>query len=161
MVNHQNRKHSRSASKSISGQKGTVTSEYPEGLPRTEPTMTTSAPQRGCFAYFALPGEVRNQIMNLVLKPGDIHFPQTSTKDTQSLSGFQFLASNRQAYTEGRSIFYSASTFHLPPGPVSYTKSMFDLYQPQSLALLRRVTLHIGLHDLGYVEKICNFIICC
>lgn len=116
--------------------------------------MTASAPQIG---YFDLPGEVRNQIMDLVLKPGDIHFSRSSTQDTQAPPGIQLLASNRQAYTEGCGIFYSENTFHIPPGPIICTERAFDPYQPQHLALIRRVTLHVGLHDLGYVGDLKQF----
>jgi len=157
MVKHWNRKHNQRAQKKLLGQDSTVISEYPEYPPPIEPTMTTSAPQSGYFAYFALPGEVRNQIMDLVLKPGNIHFPQPSRKNTQAPPGVHFLASNRQVYTEGRGIFYSENTFHLPPGPITYTRQVFNPWQPQHLALIRRVTLHIGLHDLGHIDGFKQF----
>lgn len=126
----------------------------------TKPTMTTSTPQSGHFDYFALPGEIRNQIMELVLAPGDVHYIQPrkkSKKSTQPLPTVQFLALNRQAYAEGRKMFYSENSFHLPAGPEAYTKSMLDRYQPQNFALIRRLTLDIGLHDLCYVEKFKQF----
>jgi hypothetical protein len=152
MVKHWNKKHNQRASKKLSGQKSTLTSESPGCPSPITPIITTSAPQSGFFDYFALPGEVRNQIMDLLLKPGEIHYPQPSTKNTHSPPAVQFLASSRQAYTEGCGIFFSDNTFHLPAGPAAYTKSLFGQYQPQTLALIRSVTLHIGLHDLGYTD---------
>ena len=91
--------------------------------------------------------------MDLVLKSGDIHYLQPTRESTRCLPTVQFLALNRQAYTEGRDIFYPENNFHLPAGPRDYTNSMLDRYQPQNLAMIRHVTLHIGLHDLCYVES--------
>lgn len=140
--------------KNFLGQTDTTTSESPGCPPPIEPIITTSAPQTG---YFDLPGEVRNQIMDLVLKPGDIHFSRNSTQADQAPPGVQLLASNRQAYTEGCGIFYSENTFHIPPGPIACTERVLEQYQPQHLALIRRLTLHVGLHDLGYFGDLRQF----
>ncbi|KAG7002401.1 hypothetical protein G7Y79_00027g060930 [Physcia stellaris] len=122
------------------------------------------------MGYFALPGEIRNKIMKLVLCPGHIYLRSKPTASnhhisysndpagaTRSPPGIQLLATCRQAYNEGRVLYYSGNVFHLPPGPVSATEAMLNKMQPESLSLIRRVNLTVSLLDLAsLIEEVEN-----
>lgn len=125
----------------------------------TVPVPDSSVPAVG---YFALPGEIRNKIMQLVLCPGDIYLRSKPTvhnhqisytndpaNTAQSPPGIQLLATCRQAYNEGHALYYSGNVFHLPPGPLSATETILNNMQPESLSLIRRVNLTAGLLDLA------------
>ena len=113
--------------------------------------MTTPTSKMG---YFALPLELRNQIMDLVLEPGHIHLPTPDAADRQSYPGFQLLATSSQAYSEGHVQFYSNNIFHLPPGPLCHTKQILKHYQPKHLDLIRRVTVRCSLCDLFCADSL-------
>ena len=97
----------------------------------------------------SIPPDIRNQITDLVLKPGHIHFPKADAKVKSSYPGFQLLAANHQTYSEGHLQFYSDNIFHLPAGLIRHTEQAFARYQPKHLALIRYVTTDCGLHDLA------------
>ena len=99
--------------------------------------------------FLSFPPEIRNQITDFILKPGHIHFPKANEKDKSSYPGFQLLAANHQTYSEGRLQFYSDNMFHLPAGLIRHTEQAFAQYQPKHLALIRRVTIDCGIHDLA------------
>ena len=125
----------------------------------TMPVPNSSVP---AASYFALPGEIRNKIMHLVLCPGHIYLRSKPTASnhyisysndpdnaTQSPPGIQLLATCRQAYNEGHALYYSANVFHLPPGPLSATEAILNNIQPESLSLIHHINLTTGLLDLA------------
>ncbi|KAL9132989.1 MAG: hypothetical protein Q9175_005832 [Cornicularia normoerica] len=62
--------------------------------------------------------------------------------------GFQFLATCRQACTEGHVVFYSLNVFYLPPGPLEYTLRGLKTLRPQHLAMITKIGLTMDLLDL-------------
>ena len=102
--------------------------------------------------FFDLPAELRNKIMDLVLVPGDVYLrlpPSTSRKlsmenpstRSQFSIGAQLLATNRQAYNEGRVKYYSMNRFHLPSLSLSDCQYILNRYQTKNLEMVRHVTL--------------------
>lgn len=125
-------------------------------------TAAVPNPPVPAMGFFALPGEIRNRIMQLVLCPGHIYlrskpaasnhhisYSNDPASATRSPPGIQLLATCRQAYNEGRALYYSGNVFHLPPGPLSATEAILNKVQPESLSLIRRVNLPAGLLDLA------------
>ena len=104
--------------------------------------------------FFRFPAEIRNQIMDLVLAPGHVHFPKLGKKIDLSRQGFQLLAANRQAYSEGHLQFYVDNTFHLPPGQLKYTRKAFRTYQLKHIRLIRSISVDCGVHDLADPETL-------
>ncbi len=62
--------------------------------------------------------------------------------------GCQVLASCKQLYSEGHAVFYSLNTFHLAPGPLSTSVEYFDKLQPHHKALIKHVSLDLGVADM-------------
>ncbi|KAG7002402.1 hypothetical protein G7Y79_00027g060940 [Physcia stellaris] len=104
------------------------------------------------IGFFSLPPELRNKIMDLVLVPGDVYLrlpPFTSRKlsmenpstRSQFRIGAQLLATNRQAYNEGRVKYYSMNRFHLPSLSLSDCQYILNRYQTKNLEMVRHVTL--------------------
>lgn len=130
--------------------------------------------------------EIRNQILQFVLAPGDIYLPakpsRIITKAHRKLRakdpieavvkritypylskvlkehqasqqgklryGCQVLATCKQLYCEGYAVFYSLNTFHLAPGPLSTSIDYFDQLQPQHKALIKHVSVDLGIADM-------------
>ena len=65
-----------------------------------------------------------------------------------TLEGYQFLASCRQAYDEGSSIFFADNRFHLPPGEVRETRAWFDSLREADRAKVRAVALDFTVLDI-------------
>lgn len=102
--------------------------------------------------FFSLPAELRNKIMDLVLVPGDVYLslppsmaPKLPMDDPSTRSQFhigaQLLATNRQAYSEGRVKYYSMNRFHLPSLSLSDCQYILNRYQTKNLEMVRHVTL--------------------
>lgn len=106
------------------------------------------------LSYFSLPGEVRNKIMDYVLVHGDIQpyrpVSQTPARIPETTAnverpGIQLMATCKQAYLEGHTLFYSSNTFHLSP-TVPFWWS--DRLQPKHKAMIKRISIQIGLVEL-------------
>ena len=120
------------------------------------------------LSYFSLPGEVRNQIIDLVLAPGEVyvrkpipdrvlipegvHACKPTVKDStnnrpnaESQPGFQLMATCKQAYDECHSIFYSSNTFHLP---ANMTFDWSDGLQAKHKAMIKRIDIRISVEEL-------------
>ena len=73
--------------------------------------------------------------------------------------GFGFLATCRQAYTEGYVIFYTKNTFLLPPGRLPHTFHWAGILRPEHTRLIRSLGLSIGCSDLkhgGFIDKLAS-----
>lgn len=73
---------------------------------------------------------------------------RTQFKPATAETGCQFLGTCRQAYTEGRELFYTLNTFYIPPGPLSHAVAYFDQLQPSNLALIRTICIRFTLEDV-------------
>lgn len=93
--------------------------------------------------------------MGYVLVPGDV-YPYTPVDKTSTASpgtaanvntwsSVHLLATCKQAYLEGHTIFYSSNTFHLPP---TLTFSWSDRLLAKHKAMIKRISLTIGLVQL-------------
>lgn len=136
-----------------------ITSSYLPSSPIMGSTssleLNTLAADPSKLSYFSLPAEVRNQIMDYVLVPGDI-YPcrpdlETSTRspdttvNVASHSGVQLIATCKQAHQEGHGLFYSSNTFHLPPIEI-FEWSM--RLQAKHKAMIKRISITVGLVEL-------------
>ena len=141
---------------------------------RKSTSMALTRQPRVRFDYFSLlPGEIRNEIMRLVLVPGVIHirareegsveakmrqvwqtvrsFPkgQPEIPRPPSLPGFQVLATCKALYGENHEMFYSSNTFFLPPGWLGATFTHFlNNLQAEHENMIIRVGIKVGIEDL-------------
>ena len=118
-------------------------------------------------AHLHLPGEIRNQIMQLILVPGAIHPPayqsrncrkppfdepielvKEATKPENVLPGIAFLAVNHQFYIEASTLFYSSNTFYLPTGPVDEATVYFSFLAHSHRAQIRHIAIRFSLADI-------------
>ena len=80
-------------------------------------------------SYLSLPGEIRNQIMDLVLVPGHIyldwHFRPRKLDGLRS--GVQIMATCRQVYEEARGVYYSKNVLHLSPESIEATEKSLEM----------------------------------
>ncbi len=133
------------------------------------------AASRNRFRYFALPAEIRNQIMEYVLIPGDVYIrPAKRTSHTQQpkkspfsrlkrgvnaivslsrhLSGqFQRLVTDDVRLKGQFTIhymFYAMNTFHWPPGPVSNSDDWYANLQPEHRKMIKTICIDLDLVDL-------------
>lgn len=138
-------------------------------------SASTALAQRGRdqVGYSSLPGEIRNEIMCLVLVPGEVHIRATKEHSVKakiqhvwdtvqripegyrkipaptSLPGFQMLATCKMIYGESHEIYYSSNTFFLPPGPFEETlKHFFKNVQAEHVNMINRIGVTLGLQDL-------------
>ena len=109
---------------------------------------------RAKLGFLDLPGEVRNQIMDLALVPGHVYF-STRIQPLDPInrlpawvSGYQLLATCRQIYLEGHVRFYSKNLFHLAPGPLVESMKFFGRLRQEHNDLLRKVSIDISFLDL-------------
>lgn len=94
--------------------------------------------------------------MDYVLVHGDIHPYRPvlatstqgpdSTADVESRPGIPLMPTCKQAYQEGHKLYYSCSTFHLPP---IETFRWSDGLEPEHKAMIKRVSITIGLVNLS------------
>lgn len=128
---------------------------------------------RDQVGFYSLPGEIRNEIMRLVLVPGEVHIRATREHGVKakihrvwdaveripkrcreiptppSLPGFQMLATCKAVYGQNHEMFYSSNTFFLPPGPFEQTlKHFFKNLQAEHVNMINRVGVTLGLQDL-------------
>ena len=68
-------------------------------------------------SYFALPGEIHNEIMKFLIVPGEIHLETPDAEGDSTVwkdPGVTFMATCRRARHEGREMFYGQNFFYLP-----------------------------------------------
>ena len=99
-------------------------------------SITGRATSQSRLSFFSFPAEIRNVIMHLILIPGSIHLRRPEDHHTRS-SGFSFLATCRQAYEEGRALFYGLNTLYMVPGSLEHTLQYFDILRPENRALIK------------------------
>ncbi|CAD6591110.1 MAG: hypothetical protein ASARMPREDX12_004925 [Alectoria sarmentosa] len=106
------------------------------------------------LSYFSLPGEVRNKILDYILVHGEIHpyrpVSETSARIPETTAnverpGIQLMATCKQAYLEGHTLFYSSNTFHLPPTMPFWWSDRLEL---KHKAMIKRISIQIGLVEL-------------
>lgn len=78
------------------------------------------------FSFFTLTAEIRNIIMQYILVPGSVHLRQPENQYRRT-SGFQFLATCRQAYDEGHAMFYSLNTYLMILDSLEHTLQYFEM----------------------------------
>lgn len=110
--------------------------------------------------YLSLPGEIRNQIMEYALTPGEVYLATkadpahwTGSKASMSgcegpTSGCQLLATCKQVYREGCRAFYAGNDFHLPPGPVEGFLKWYQALRSEHREAIRNVTIDLSVLDL-------------
>ena len=111
----------------------------------------------GTRGFFSFPAEIRNQIMSLILTPGNIFLKPHPILGTSGPSkyhrkryGCQFLATCRQAYNEGHRMYYSSNTFHLPSGRDHWARQLFDLVQPKHRSMIQYLAINCSIYDIHY-----------
>ena len=136
-------------------------------------SKTLAQRHKSRFDYFALPPEIRNEIMCYVLVPGDVHirgikkhgvkakiqhawdtihqlpegYPELPS--VPSLPGFQMLATCKTVYGQYHETFYSSNTFFFAPGPFKETIKYYTLsLQPEHVNMINRIGVTLGLEDL-------------
>lgn len=112
------------------------------------------------YSYFSLPPEIRNQITTLALTGGHVYLqPRPYSRKLRSHAVFKIpnnasapgvglLATCRQAYEEGRVMYYTGNVFHLPQGTLKEIKQLLAKIKPEHLALMKQVKLKFSLLDL-------------
>ncbi|KAL8792672.1 MAG: hypothetical protein Q9195_004732 [Heterodermia aff. obscurata] len=125
-------------------------------IPSNEDSSTT----RPSLPYLPLPPELRNKILSLALTGGHVYLRSSSSpqelshKPTSVNSNFEstlavnLLATCRQAYNEGRMMFYSENVFHLPPGRWEEMSNVLTNIKPEHLALIKHIVIRLSLLDL-------------
>ena len=129
----------------------------------------------GRYSFFGLPPEIRNQILNYLLVPGEVDVKKSSHTETTFIpadghtrrvilearssgrlkqfispkSGLPFLATCRQAYAEGRTYYYGQNTFFLAPGGIRNTLDLAKAVQPRNLELIAYIGIKFDVTDLG------------
>ena len=98
--------------------------------------------------------------MKLVLKPGDIYMKPhpilgvTGSAFHVKRYGSQLLATCKQAYEEGRALYYSKNTFHLPAGRDYWSRRLFHSIQPEHQSLIQSVAITCSVYDLHYARPV-------
>ena len=130
------------------------------------------------LGYFSLPQEIRDQIMDYVLVPGEIlltgpkpinrhhrpsalravhrmvetvsrrHHRDSTSVRVRQPPGFQLLATCKQACAEGLTVFYSRNIFYLPAGPVENTHRTLAALAPLHQSLIKKVGIEMSGRDL-------------
>ncbi|CAF9938017.1 MAG: hypothetical protein HETSPECPRED_000742 [Heterodermia speciosa] len=121
-----------------------------EAFPAGSSTSNESKQEIG---FLTLPGEIRNQIMDLALVPGHIYISNEMQavdreRSPVSVPGCQILATCRQLYQEGHISFYSRNMFHLAPGPLSASLDYFGRLDRRDQDLIDKVSIEISIMDL-------------
>ena len=131
--------------------------------------LSTISTQKG--PLFSLPREIRDQITGYALIHGTIQIkPLRLPDDDPSISvpvqssgsenlAFGYLATCRQAYGEGRTIFYSQNTFLLPLGQIGFTKCWAATLRAEHKAMIRSLHLKITWEDLQpheYLDRLAS-----
>lgn len=111
----------------------------------TTATMSTSSG----FNYLSLPRELRDQIMQYALNPGEVCIP-TRRKSPQDRPrfGVQVLATCHQAYEEGYGIWYGRNKFRLSTCSYAEMRTILDKYQKKHLAMIPEFVVEATIEDL-------------
>ena len=125
---------------------GHGTETFPAG------SSTSNEPKKE-IGLLTLPGEIRNQIMDLALVPGHIYISNEMQAVDRKRSpafvpGCQILATCTQLYQEGHISFYSRNMFHLAPGPLSASLDYFGRLDRRDQDLIDKVSIEISIMDL-------------
>jgi hypothetical protein len=93
------------------------------------------------FHFFALPRELRDMVYDLVLMPIAFNFRRPLNRHEQhKILGMTILFVCKQAYYEGRVVFYARRSFHLVPN----RPSVLDGINSIPLAMARHMTLDLS-----------------
>lgn len=99
----------------------------------------TSASSSQQIDFPSFPPEIRNRIMDFVLRPGDIY-------RTYSRNGIQLLATCHENYRNGYLMYYADNIFHLPRG--RHHQGFINRYNRTNRALIRRMKITCSMWDL-------------
>jgi len=106
-----------------------------------------SAPK--LFNYLSLPRELRDQIMDYALHPGEVCIPAAkSSPQDRSRYGVQLLATCRQVYEEGHEIWYGKNTFRVQSCTASEMRQVLGAYQAKHLGMIPTLVIDCTLYDL-------------
>lgn len=111
--------------------------------------MTTTISALKGFNYFSLPRELRDQIMQYVLHPGEVCIPtdNSSVRDRPRY-GVQVLATCHQAYAEGHRVWYGRNKFRLRSCSANGMSRILGAYQAKHLGMMPELVVDCTLHDL-------------
>jgi len=110
---------------------------------------STSISTPKSFNYLSLPRELRDQVMDHALHPGEVYI----TTDRSSLQdrrryGVQLLASCRQVYEEGHEIWYGKNTFRITSCSDVEMRKILVQYQKKHRAMISKLVVEFTVEDL-------------
>ena len=101
------------------------------------------------FNYLFLPRELRNQIMKYALNPGEVCIPtNNSSLQDRPRYGVQVLATCRQAYEEGYTIWYGKNQFRIRSCAASEMRRILGAYRAKHLRIMPSLIVECTLYDL-------------
>jgi len=115
------------------------------------------------IGYLSLPREIRDQIMELALHPGKVYIPAKLESVMKHLNrfgehpsrgvhhryGVQLLATCRQVYEEGHTIWYGKNTFHVTTCSFDEMKLVLGVYQKKHLDTMKRLVVDCTIQDVS------------
>lgn len=114
------------------------------------------------FNYLSLPRELRDQVMQYALHPGEVCIPtDKSSRQDQPRYAVQLLATCRQVYKEGHEIWYGRNAFRLRSCSASGMRQILGAYQAKHLGMMPKLVIDCTLHDLplSRQNKLLNWMI--
>lgn len=104
------------------------------------------------IGYLDLPREIRDQIMDLVLHPGEVHIhaspEEYAKRETHHLYGVQLLATCRQVYGEGSGIWYGKNNFRVTSCSFQQMKFVLGIYQKKHLGMMKSLVVECSIQDV-------------
>lgn len=123
------------------------------------------------IGYLDLPREIRDQIMESALHPGEVYiyanpgsfcdvidgkhldnFADPVDQEEQHHYGVQLLATCRQIYEEGHKLWYGNNTFYLSACPFREMKRILSAYQRKHLSIMGRLVVSCRIDDVSEEE---------
>jgi hypothetical protein len=101
------------------------------------------------FNYLSLPRELRDQIMDYALHPGEVCIPtEKPSPQDRPRYGVLMLATCQQVYEEGHEIWYRKNTFRLRSCTASEMRRILGAYQAKHLGMIPTLVIDCTLYDL-------------
>jgi len=109
-------------------------------------------PRSTKIGYLELPREIRDQIMELALHPGEVQIhaspEEHASRETHHRYGVQLLATCRQIYEEGHRIWYGKNTFHMTTCSLKEMKRVLGVYQKKHLGMMESLVVECTYQDV-------------
>jgi hypothetical protein len=113
------------------------------------------------IGYLSLPREIRDQIMELALHPGEVQihanheslevdliFGQYVGREAHHRYSVQLSATCRQVYEESHRIWYGKNTFHITTFSFEEMKRVLGVYQKKHLGMMESLVVDCTIHDI-------------